>query len=183
MAQALMKRAMADIPLIHHIQKEAQGMGKLYARSMCSVNQWRAYQAAEAMVSNEVEQVRAEADEIEPGWSEIIWKQAMQYHAMLKQKHEAEARQQQEQAARLSKGAAVVSADNHVSASAIKAEAAPSKKLTKEEEAKVRELAAQKAAEELIKEEEREKNAKKAFASGGGVKKGFLDSKAAAKKK
>lgn len=46
-------------------------MNKLYSQSMCSVKQWRAYQAAEAMVSAEVDEVRAEADEIEPGWSQV----------------------------------------------------------------------------------------------------------------
>ena len=71
MAQALMKRAIADIPIVTHIQKESAGMNKLYSQSMCSVKQWRAYQNAEAMVSQEVEEVRAEADEIEPGWSQV----------------------------------------------------------------------------------------------------------------
>jgi len=46
-------------------------MNKLYSQSMCSVKQWKAYQNAEAMVSHEVEEVRAEADEIEPGWSQV----------------------------------------------------------------------------------------------------------------
>lgn len=46
-------------------------MNKLYAQSMCSVKQWKTYQAAEAMVSAEVDEVRAEADEIEPGWSQV----------------------------------------------------------------------------------------------------------------
>jgi hypothetical protein len=169
-----MKRAIADIPIVQHIQKEAQGMGKLYARSMCSVNQWRAYQAAEALVSSEVEQVRAEADDIEPGWSDVIWKQAVQYHAMLKQKHEAEAKQQQEKAAKIK--SAVASASSPAGAAKAVPPPAPVP-MSKEEEARARELAAQRAAEELIKEEEREKNAKKAFAAGGGVKKGFLDGK------
>lgn len=147
-------------------------MGKLYAKSMCSVNQWRAYQAAEALVGAEVEQVRAEADEIEPGWSDVIWKQAVQYHAMLKQKHEAEAKQQEEKVAKLKSAAAATSSPGGATKSA-----PPAAPMSKEEEARAKELAAQKAAEELIKEEEREKNAKKAFAAGGGVKKGFLDSK------
>lgn len=75
-----MKRAIGDIPLVTHIQKESSGMNKLYSQSMCSVKQWRSYQAAEHMVSSEVEEVRAEADEIEPGWSQVrevgrvVWK-------------------------------------------------------------------------------------------------------------
>lgn len=71
LAQALMKRAIGDIPIVTHIQKESPGMNKLYAQSMCSVKQWKTYQAAEAMVSAEVDEVRAEADEIEPGWSQV----------------------------------------------------------------------------------------------------------------
>lgn len=71
MAQALMKRCIADIPIVTHIQKESPGMNKLYSQSMCSVKQWRSYQAAEALVSGEVDEVRAEADEIEPGWSQV----------------------------------------------------------------------------------------------------------------
>ena len=143
-----------------------------------TTKQWRSYQAAEAMVSAEVDEVRAEADEIEPGWSQVsllvvgshwytlnvflyltrttpqvIWRQAMQYHNMLKQKHEME----QKAAAEAAKKKALDSAK---------------KNLTEEDKAK----AAEKAAEELIKAEEREKASKKAF-SGGGVKKGFLDKK------
>jgi len=71
MAQALMKRCIADIPIVTHIQKESPGMNKLYSQSMCSVKQWRSYQKAEALVSGEVDEVRAEADEIEPGWSQV----------------------------------------------------------------------------------------------------------------
>jgi hypothetical protein len=71
LAQALMKRCIADIPIVTHIQKESTGMNKLYSQSMCSVKQWRSYQAAEALVSGEVDEVRAEADEIEPGWSQV----------------------------------------------------------------------------------------------------------------
>lgn len=71
LAQALMKRCMADIPIVTHIQRESAGMNKLYSQSMCSVKQWKSYQAAEAMVSAEVEEVRAEADEIEPGWGQV----------------------------------------------------------------------------------------------------------------
>lgn len=137
LAQALMKRAIGDIPIVTHIQKESSGMNKLYSQSMCSVKQWRSYQAAEAMVSAEVEEVRAEADQIEPGWSQVIWRQAMQYHTMLKQKHEMEQKAAAEAAAK-------------------------KKELTAEEKAK----AAEKAAEELIKEEEREKESKNAFAGG-----------------
>lgn len=156
LAQALMKRCIADIPIVQHIQKESAGMNKLYSQSMCSVKQWKAYQAAEAMVSAEVDEVRAEADEIEPGWSQVIWRQAMQYHNMLKQKHEMEekARAAQAQKKKLE--------DNKVG-----------KEQKKVDDAKAKVLAAEKAAEELLKAEEREKSGKKAFKDSG-MKKGFL---------
>eukprot|EP00547_Thalassionema_nitzschioides_P002618 CAMPEP_0194212610 /NCGR_PEP_ID=MMETSP0156-20130528/12662_1 /TAXON_ID=33649 /ORGANISM="Thalassionema nitzschioides, Strain L26-B" /LENGTH=285 /DNA_ID=CAMNT_0038940481 /DNA_START=132 /DNA_END=989 /DNA_ORIENTATION=+ len=159
MAQALMKRCIADIPIVTHIQKESPGMNKLYSQSMCSVKQWRTYQAAEALVSGEVDEVRAEADEIEPGWSQVIWKQAMQYHNMLKQKHEQEAQQ--------------------VAAAAVKKkeiESVKNAEKKKVDDAKAREKAAEEAAKELLKMEEREKKAKKAFKEGGAMKKGFLSS-------
>jgi hypothetical protein len=147
-----MKRCIADIPLVQHIQKESAGMNKLYSQSMCSVKQWKTYQAAEQLVSQEVEEVRAEADEIEAGWSQAIWRQAMQYHGMLKNRHEVEAKARD--AAAMQKKLAEIEASKP--------------KLTPEEKA-------EKAAEELIRQEEREKGSKDAFA--GGMKKGFLEKK------
>jgi hypothetical protein len=74
---------MADIPIVTHIQRESAGMNKLYSQSMCSVKQWKSYQAAEALVSAEVEEVRAEADEVEPGWSQVSIFQAFQLFTAL----------------------------------------------------------------------------------------------------
>jgi cbb3-type cytochrome oxidase subunit 3 len=138
LAQALLKRCIADIPLVTHIQKESAGMNKLYSQSMCSVKQWKTYQAAEAMVGAEVEEVRAEADEIEPGWSQAIWRQAMQYHNMIKSRNEMEAKAREAAALK-------------------KAEEDAKEKVSPEELAKKKEAEAEKIAQELIKEEEREK--------------------------
>lgn len=157
LAQALMKRCIADVPLVTHIQKESAGMNKLYSQSMCSVNQWRSYQAAESMVSAEVDEVRAEADEIEPGWSQVIWRQAMQYHNMLKQRHEMEAKALEAQAEKKKQEENKALAEKR-----------------KEEEARAKIVAAERAAEELIKQEDREKQSKSAL--NGGMKKGFLSS-------
>lgn len=185
LAQALMKRAVADIPIVTHIQKEAPGMNKLYSQSMCSVNQWRSYQAAESMVSSEVEEVRTEADEIEPGWSQMIWRQAMQYHQVLKQKHEQELKAAEEQAKKKKeaeqKGQAAPVTEQPATATVAAVAPAAASSLSAEEEAE-RIRAAEKAAEELIKMEERELESKKAFTSKG-MKKGFLDSGGKGKKK
>merc|ERR1711862_461675 len=158
MAQALMKRAIGDIPIVTFIQKESPGMNKLYAQSMCSVSQWRAYQNSENLVSTEVDEVRGEADEIEPGWSQVIWRQAMQYHNMLKQKHEMEEKAAAETAAKKK------AIEERVNAAKMKIKA--------EEDEKD---AAERIAKELLDAEEREKESKKAFSKG--MKGGFLESK------
>lgn len=165
LAQALMKRCIADIPLVTHIQKESAGMNKLYSNSMCSVKQWRSYQAAETLVSSEVDEVRAEAEEIEPGWSQVIWRQAMQYHNMLKQRHEMEAKALAAQAEKKKEEEDKVL-----------------KQKKAEDDKRNKELAAERAAQELIKAEEREKESKSAFGNSGGMKKGFLTGGGAKKK-
>jgi Preprotein translocase subunit Sec66 len=188
-AQALMKRAIADIPIVTHVQKESSGMNKLYSQSMCSVTQWRAYQAAEAMVSAEVDEVRAEADEIEPGWSGAIWRQAMQYHQMLKQKHEMEAKAAEEQAKKRKEveqrvlAAKAEQEQQQTSKSSTATTTTPSAtskdvSANDQDDVRAKELAAEKAAQELLRAEEREKQSKKAFSTKGGtIKKGFLDGK------
>lgn len=133
LGQALMKRAIADIPLIQHMQKEAQGMYRLHGKNMCSEVQWRAFQNAEGLVSGEVDEVRKEAEEIEPGWGGMIWRQAAQYHGMLTQR----AAQMQAQQAK-----AVAAQQN--------------KPLTEQQ----KKALADRAAKELLAQEEKEKNKK-----------------------
>mmetsp|Transcript_34466 Transcript_34466/g.65616 ORF Transcript_34466/g.65616 Transcript_34466/m.65616 type:complete len:291 (+) Transcript_34466:202-1074(+) len=169
LAQALMKRCIADIPIVSHIQRESAGMNKLYSQSMCSVKQWKSYQAAEAMVSAEVEEVRAEADEIEPGWSQVVWRQAMQYHNMLKQKEEQAKAQQMAQHRAITEKK---KAEDDKSA-AEKARYDAVKQKVDAEKARI--ANAEKVADDLVKQEEREKDSQQAFSGkSGGMKKGFL---------
>lgn len=169
LAQALMKRCIADIPIVSHIQRESAGMNKLYSQSMCSVKQWKSYQAAEAMVSAEVEEVRAEADEIEPGWSQVVWRQAMQYHNMLKQKEEQAKAQQLAQHRAIADKRKV---EDEKSA-AEKARYDAVKQKVDAEKARI--ANAEKVAEDLVKQEERDNDSKQAFSGkSGGMKKGFL---------
>jgi len=88
----------------------------------------------------------------------------MQYHNMLKNKHETERKQRED------------SVKNAVKQKQIQEEEKKKPKLTPEQERQKSELAAEKAANELIRMEEREKAGKKAFGNGG-MKKGFLSSK------
>jgi hypothetical protein len=82
----------------------------------------------------------------------------MQYHNMLKNKHESEQKAVAEHAA---KKKAIEDKVNAVKAK----EQAEVDKITEGE----------KIAQELIKQEERENESKTAFKGGGGMKKGFLD--------
>jgi hypothetical protein len=186
-ASALMKRAMADLDSVMTLQKESAGMSKLYARSMCSVSQWKSFQLAEAVVSQEIADVKAEADDIEPGWSRSIWQQAHQYQAMLKKKHEMEMQAAQDKAKKAQEASGKASASGAAASNNSKgATAAGPPPPVKDDDPKARELAAQRAAEELLREEEKEKSKRgggsKAF-SGGGVKKGFLEGGKGGKKK
>ena len=157
-----MKRAIQDIPLITLMQKESSSMNKLYSQSMCSIKQWKSYQAAEALISQEVDDVKNEADDIEPGWSRAIWSQAMQYHNMMKNRNAQEMAMKQQ-----------------ALKEAMQKKMEEENKKTPEQIQKEKEEAAEKAARELLEMEEKEEEAKKdknAKAFKGGMKKGFLDS-------
>merc|ERR1711966_330005 len=118
------------------------------------------------MVSAEVEEVRAEADEIEPGWSQVVWRQAMQYNNMLKQKEEQAKNQLAAQQRAIAEKQKAVEAE--------KARYDEIKRKVDAEKARI--ANAEKATQELLKQEEREKASKQAFSGkgGSGMKKGFL---------
>ena len=133
------------------------------------------------MVSAEVDEVRAEADDVEPGWSQMVWRQAMQYHNVLKQKHEQDQKAAEEQAKKRKEIEQKVQAAQALEQAPPAAQPAPPAAVKVDDEAE-RVKAAERAAEELIKAEEREKDSKKAFSSKG-MKKGFLDGTKGKKKK
>ncbi|CAM9604048.1 unnamed protein product [Ectocarpus sp. 12 AP-2014] len=69
---ALLKRAIADIPIILRMQNEGPGIYNMYQQAMIGEKEWHAFQEAETMISEEIESVQNEADEIEPGWSQTV---------------------------------------------------------------------------------------------------------------
>ena len=105
---------------------------------MCSAVQWRTFQTSEQIVSREVEQVRLEAESIEAGWSQVIWRQAAQYHGMLKKRHEEEAAKAQATNKKRSEIAQNVARERALQGQDAKAAAT---------------LKAERAARELLKEE------------------------------
>ncbi|CAN0351329.1 unnamed protein product [Ascophyllum nodosum] len=85
---ALLKRAIADIPIILRMQNEGPGIYNMYQQAMIGEKEWHAFQMAETMISEEIESVQTEADEIESGWSQSIWPLAMQLRTLLVQRRE-----------------------------------------------------------------------------------------------
>ncbi|CAM9921434.1 unnamed protein product, partial [Choristocarpus tenellus] len=85
---ALLKRAIADIPIILRMQNEGPGIYNMYQQAMIGEKEWQSFQEAEAMISEEIESVQEEADEIEKGWSQSIWPLAMQLRTVLVKRRE-----------------------------------------------------------------------------------------------
>mmetsp|Transcript_13512 Transcript_13512/g.17792 ORF Transcript_13512/g.17792 Transcript_13512/m.17792 type:complete len:263 (+) Transcript_13512:88-876(+) len=79
----LMKRAINDIPMILYMQDKSPGTYRLYHKAMIDDKAWKNFQRAEQLVCDEIEQVQTEAEEIEKGWGEQIWAQAMQLRKIL----------------------------------------------------------------------------------------------------
>lgn len=99
---------------------------------------------------------------------QAVWRQAMQYHNMLKQKEE----QAKAQAAAQQRALAQKRAAEDEKKAAEKARYDAVKAKVDAEKARI--ANAEKTAQELLKQEEREKESKKAFSGKGGMKKGFL---------
>ncbi|CAN0028162.1 unnamed protein product [Heterosigma akashiwo] len=79
----LMKRALQDIPMVLYMQDKSPGTYKLYNKAMIDDRAWRNFQKAEGLVCAEIEEVQREAEEVERGWGEQIWGQAMQLRKIL----------------------------------------------------------------------------------------------------
>ncbi|KAG5185397.1 hypothetical protein JKP88DRAFT_255005 [Tribonema minus] len=78
--RALFERALVNIPLVMQITHEANQASQLYKRSMISESAWRAIRKAEDTLKAEMDDVSAEADELQQGWGAEIWQQAMHVH-------------------------------------------------------------------------------------------------------
>eukprot|EP00904_Undaria_pinnatifida_P012353 jgi/Undpi1/8248/HiC_scaffold_25.g10718.m1 len=134
---ALLKRAIADIPIILRMQNEGPGIYNMYQQAMIGEKEWHAFQEAETMISEEIESVQTEADGIEPGWSQSIWPLAMQLRTVLMQRREqaeALAEKKAEAAADAKKGKTTIAAASStvpVAAATTSATASKAKKTSK----------------------------------------------------
>eukprot|EP01084_Bolivina_argentea_P004235 8062_1 len=83
---ALMKRAIADIPIILRMQNEGQGMHNMYQQAMIGNKEWKAFQQTEEAVSREIELVQNEAETFQVGFGSQIWQMAMQLRSAIMEK-------------------------------------------------------------------------------------------------
>jgi len=90
---ALLKRAMADIPLIEQLERDHPRMVRLFNRGLLPFGIWEQLLEAERMMDEEVHEVQAEAEKLQKGWGQGVFGQAYQ---MLRKEREEDAREAQE---------------------------------------------------------------------------------------
>merc|ERR1711920_1081388 len=83
--QALMKRLVACIDPLDQVQRDKPGNWKLWRGKLVSERYWGSLCDAERLVSEEIDSCTAEAEELEPGWREHIFPQAVQIWRRQKQ--------------------------------------------------------------------------------------------------
>jgi len=82
--QALMRRLVKDIERLDKVQRDKPGTWKLWQKKLVSEEYWNSIIEAEKQIGEEVDFCLAEADELEPGWREHIFQQAVQIWRMEK---------------------------------------------------------------------------------------------------
>lgn len=98
--KALMKRLVGGIDRLDQVQKDKPGNWRLWRSKLVSERFWGSLCEAEKMVTEEIDLCLAEANELEPGWREHIFPQALQCWRALKQKEfqqQAEKKEVQQQ--------------------------------------------------------------------------------------
>jgi len=139
--QALMRRLVKDIERLDQVQKDKPGNWKMWRGKLITEHFWASLCDMERLVSEEVDSCLAEAEELEPGWRDHIFQQAVQFYRM-DQQHQVEKKEVKKAAEKEKKNK-------------VKEARAVITDVKKVEEDKIREeKAAEKAMEKLLREEE-----------------------------
>lgn len=88
MPLALLKRAMADIPLIEQLERDHPRMARLFNRGLLPFGLWEQLLEAESMMDAEVHSVQAEAEKLKTGWGQGVFGQA--YQMLRKEREDAQ---------------------------------------------------------------------------------------------
>lgn len=84
--KALMKRLLASIELLDQVQRDKPGNWKLWREKLISEHFWATLCEAEKVVGEEIDACVAEAEDLEPGWKQFIFRQAVQMWRVSKQR-------------------------------------------------------------------------------------------------
>jgi len=84
--KALMKRLISSIERLDKVQRDKPGNLKLWREKLVSERYWGSLCDSERLITEEIDCCVAEADELEPGWREFIFRQAVQCWRMSKQR-------------------------------------------------------------------------------------------------
>lgn len=79
----LMKRALKTIPYVVQLQSEGSSIERLYKKGMLTDNMHFKMKELKSFVDEEFQEIQAEAEHLLPGWGQVIWPQAMQFHHMI----------------------------------------------------------------------------------------------------
>lgn len=92
LGNALMRRAIADIPLFYRLQNESQGMDRLKRNDILKDAAFHSFEMAEKVIENELKAVKTEANRLRPNqqWGKQILPQAMQFYRHLQEKEQRE---------------------------------------------------------------------------------------------
>jgi len=177
--KALMKRLVTNIGKLDQVQKDRPGNWKLWQTKLISERFWNSLLESEKTVSQEIDECIAEAEEIEPGWRDHIFPQAVQIYRMQRQQEaEKQARENAQKQAQSEQKMAANNADQ----AKVKAVSDRRKEMEKEvrrkeaeamktqQEKEQEERAAKKAMEELLQEEADAEAAKKGNKKKAGAK-------------
>lgn len=158
--QLLMKRCIADVPIITYMQSEERTVQRMYHNSMIGKGTYQSFQDVVALVTEEYETVKLEADDIKEGWSQHVWQQAMHLHQFLKEKKKRE--EDKAEAEKRRKAQAKRARE--------KEKLKEKKAMNGESAADMETILAEKAAEELLREEEKDLGVKQRKGKGKGKK-------------
>jgi len=180
--KALMKRLVSGVGKLDQVQRDRPGNWKLWQTKLITEHFWSSLLESEKIVSQEIDECVAEAEELEPGWRSHIFQQAVHIYRMQKQQeHDKQAYEQNKK----EKDSSEKMQKNNAEQAKTKAISEKRKEMEREvkrrqveaqktqEEKEKEEAAARKAMEDLLKEDEEDikaakgkKAAKKAPTSG-----------------
>jgi len=155
--RALMRRLVANMDKLDQVHNDKPGNWKLWRAKLVSERYWMSLCEAERLVSEEINSCVAEADELNPGWHEHIFQQALHYWTMGKQ---------QDMEKRMQKKA--VEQGKKEKEKEVKRKEVEERK--KEEDKQRQERLAEKAMEKLLREEEQKAASAKSKAKAGATK-------------